>query len=117
MRAQGMTNAMISLKAGISTNAILCRLNPETYERQKAANKARYVPKPYKPRNRANEVHDTPEPAHLCRPIEEYMLDWQRVKVEGAPPPPDTRDNTGRLLGDPLPGRRALDKVRSGARA
>lgn len=25
--------------------------------------------------------------------------------------PPDTRDLTGRLMGDPLPGRRALDKV------
>lgn len=24
--------------------------------------------------------------------------------------PPDTRDNTARLMGDPLPGRRAIDK-------
>lgn len=25
--------------------------------------------------------------------------------------PPDTRDNTARLLGDPLPGRRAIDRL------
>jgi hypothetical protein len=26
--------------------------------------------------------------------------------------PPDTRDLTGRLMGDPIPGRRALDKIK-----
>ena len=36
--------------------------------------------------------------------------DFKRLK---ASIPPDTRDNTGRLCGDPLPGRSSLDRKRA----
>lgn len=36
-----------------------------------------------------------------------------RIEVCGEYPPPDTRDLTARLLGDPVPGRRWIDRVKS----
>lgn len=39
---------------------------------------------------------------------------YQPKPLEDLPPiPPDTRSVTGRLMGDPLPGRSYLDKVRA----
>lgn len=38
-------------------------------------------------------------------------------EILGELPPPDTRDLTARLLGDPLPGRSYLDRMRAGQTA
>jgi len=118
LRERGYNNKIIGQLHGISEKTVTFIANPQNYEIQKARNaayRAKKAKAPAKPRTRATEVHDKPEPPHLCRPIEEYMLDWQRVKVEGALPPPDRRDNTGKLLGDPLPERSALAKMRQDA--
>lgn len=48
----------------------------------------------------ARQVISSGRPTH-----EEYRAAVRRI-------PPDTRDLTGRLCGDPLPGRRAIDGVR-----
>lgn len=110
MLDQGMTKTQIAFKYGTSINLIGYRLNPEIYERQKAANKARYADrKPRKP-SKAKRFVLPENPT-----IEDYMLDWQKVKVAGKLPPKDTRDNTGKLLGDPLPERSALAKMRQRA--
>jgi hypothetical protein len=49
-------------------------------------------------------------------PRQVWKPDWQEVEVRLSEIPPDTRDLTGRLCGDPLPGRDALSRARqSGA--
>lgn len=42
------------------------------------------------------------------KPSPKALADLERRKAT-----PDTRDNTGRLLGDPPPGRSALDRKRA----
>lgn len=41
------------------------------------------------------------------------VLVRQRVEENFIPPPPDTRDLTAFLMGDPIPGRRAIDFIKS----
>ena len=45
----------------------------------------------------------------VCRNREAYFAALEQLKRI----PPDTRDLTGRLMGDPLPGRSALDRSQS----
>lgn len=40
----------------------------------------------------------------------QYIGHVEKVVVRGELPPPDTRDLTARILGDPLPGRSYLDR-------
>lgn len=42
----------------------------------------------------------------------QYIGQIERIVVRGELPPPDTRDLTGRIFGDPLPGRSYLDRMR-----
>lgn len=51
------------------------------------------------------QIRQTPD---MTRPSEKALADLARRQAT-----PDTRDNTGRLLGDPPPGRSALDRKRA----
>lgn len=105
--ASGLTGKQIALRHGVTPSAVYLRAKPEKYAAMLVANRG-YSARKRKPRN-ATKPFDLPENPT----IEDYMLPRQRLKVEGLLPQPDTRTNTGKLLGDPLPGRSALDKLRS----
>jgi transcriptional regulator with XRE-family HTH domain len=93
MRAEGITFKEIAERLGVNIGAIDAILKPERTQR---VNEARRL-------KRANEGQRKPHFIHYTEP---------RPEILGELPPPDTRDLTGRLLGDPLPGRSYLDRMR-----
>ncbi len=65
-------------------------------------------------RIRDSRADETPEPKRKAgRQFVRNIYAAARADFEAriAEIPPDTRDLTGRLMGDPIPGRRAIDKV------
>jgi DNA-binding MarR family transcriptional regulator len=93
MRAEGIMFKEIAERLGVNVGALDAILKPDRIER---ANEARRL-------KRANEGQRKPHFIHYTEP---------RPEILGELPPPDTRDLTGRLLGDPLPGRSYLDRMR-----
>lgn len=94
MRDRGMSIREIAEEMKVSKNAILYALDPE----KRACQAERDFEKRIKREGRQYV------------PVEFYKA---KEKEVFPPLPPDTRDLTGRLLGDPLPERSALYKIRS----
>jgi hypothetical protein len=113
LRERGYNNAVIGQMFGVSDRTISMMLNPESYERQRAYQAKVRAQKPK--REPKIQTGRGPLEVYSNRPIEEYMLPRQRVKVEGRMPPADTRSLTGKLLGDPVYERSALAKIRGDA--
>jgi hypothetical protein len=88
MRESGMTLRRIGTHFGISESVVGRRLNPVLAERARLRD-----------RNR-----DGTAPISEATVRRETELAARLAEI-----PSDTRDLTGRLFGDPLPGRRALD--------
>lgn len=94
MRQEGLTYKKIAETLGVQVGALDAILNPERTERINELRRQRRLKEGGR---KSSFVHYT-EP-HL--------------EVKGEMPPPDTRDLTARLLGDPLPGRSYLDRMRA----
>lgn len=84
MRANGMSVKEIGQILGCSPGAVLRWTTPGYRDRQNASSRLRIE-------------YQAPQ----------WKLDAERLLKAI---PPDTRDLTGRICGDPLPGRRAIDK-------
>ena len=89
MRATGMSTYDIAKQLGCTPTAVSLWTTPGYRDRQYARNKQRHA-------------HQPPQ----------WKIDaMERLKEI----PPDTRDLSARLCGEPLPGRRAIDKQGSTA--
>jgi uncharacterized DUF497 family protein len=94
MRDQGMAFAKIGEVFGITDMTVMCRLDEKYAEyRRQRINRLRGYSRP---------VRFTLAPER--RPPKED------VAARLAEIPPDTRSLTGRIFGDPLPGRSAFDR-------
>ncbi len=102
LRAGGMTMKQVAEEVGVSICTVRWHCNEQS---------RKYTSK------RRKERRDE---------LSEYRKCLQNVKFDYVPQdtieqaqrlfrqiPPDTRDLTGRLLGDPIPGRSALDRMQS----
>ena len=102
MRDAGMTIKQIAERLGCSRNTISMRFNEEAYK----ARLAKMVE--YRAEKRKTKA-DKPAPRVKDKPsskpfrIEDYLWPQQNIVVVM---PPDNRDNTGRLMGDPIRGPR-----------
>jgi hypothetical protein len=101
-REQGVSWHEIAFLLGIGKFTITMYSNPKAYEREKE-------------RKRRHRERERQALGIEGRPREYRKLHEAVTKVEiaGELPPPDTRDLTGRILGDPLPGRSYLDRMRA----
>jgi hypothetical protein len=99
MRAEGIMFKEIAERLGGNVGALDAILKPERIER---ANEAKRL-------KRAMEGKRKPLFVHYTEP---------RPEIRGElPPQRDTRDLTARLMGDPMPGRSYLDRMRAGQNA
>jgi hypothetical protein len=105
MRAEGKTWAAIAeiLKVGVGN--LRFAMDPEFVDRANANRRER----------RRHTIREHHEQFKNVKPMNFRIEDPRDVRGEWAPP--DTRDLTGRLLGDPLPGRSYLDRMRAGQSA
>lgn len=103
-RKDGWTYARIADQLGVSRSRIAHWLDPDKkarddeYNRQRKERERRREPREYK----VNKVH---------------FDNSTRVEVLGELPPPDTRDLTARFFGDPVVGRRWIDRMKQQADA
>lgn len=93
LRAAGWQLQGIGLVLGIKGTTARCWIDDAYNEARIARNRARAAGRPLPPSG--VYVTNNPEAATLLKEI-----------------PPDTRDLTAKLCGDPLPGRRAIDRKR-----
>ena len=97
LRARGMTWLDISNRFGVSYTTARCICDP-VYAANEAERRRRWTIR------------------------HEQKMELQRAQAAGKPKeylppvPRDTRDLTARIMGDPLPGRSALDRMRNGER-
>jgi IS30 family transposase len=100
MRDLGMTNRQIADRLGCSRNTVNMRFNEDAYR----ARLAKMVD--YRAAKKANapvkQARVKDKPSDKPFRIEDYLWPQQTIVVVM---PPDTRDLTGKLLGDPIPGR------------
>jgi hypothetical protein len=94
MRGEGKMYKKIAEILGVKVGALDAILRPDRIER---INELRR-------QSRRNQGGRKSTFAHYTEP---------RPEVLGEREPPDTRDLTGRILGDPLPGRSYLDRMRA----
>lgn len=113
MRERGVSFVDIGQHFGVHRETIRYQIVPESRERRKAKERERFKAK--RPSEKCEKEH--------CNAIAKEAAAFKRsaeVKPNRVPledlqarfaeiPKHDTRDLTGRLMGDPLPGRRALD--------
>jgi len=99
-RALGRTLKSIAEEIGVSLERLGVYVNPARYERELRVNKER------------KRIKSAEE--RIARPRTYQKLHDAVVKIEvlGELPPPDTRDLTARFMGDPLPGRSYLDRMK-----
>lgn len=95
----GPRYTVVARQLGVSRNWLRRRLDPEWREAENARMRART----------GHYVSAARVPARHITQAE--------AKAIIAAVPPDTRDLTGRIFGDPLSGRSALDKLRAEGRA
>jgi Helix-turn-helix domain len=97
---RGMTVKAIAQHFGVTVNPIRHAIDPECRERANARHReARRREGPI----RVGHVADS---GFGGVKRDEFMARLAEI-------PPDTRDLTARTFGDPLPGRRAIDKIKS----
>lgn len=72
-----------------------------------------YVMKPEMKKDRRRKTNDRKNQDTTGVKPRSYGKPEPKVIVEGELEPPDTRDLTGRMFGDPLPGRSYLDRMRA----
>jgi DNA-binding MarR family transcriptional regulator len=94
MRDEGKMYKEIAEILGVKVGALEAILRPERIERMNELRRQRRL----KNGGRKSTF------AHYTEP---------RPEILGELPPPDTRDLTARILGDPLPGRSYLDRMRA----
>lgn len=91
LKAQGMSQLAIAKKLGVHKNTVRAAADPEYAEQRNASRRV----------ERSVSQLMRVEPA-VINPVKAEFIH-------------DTRSFTGRALGDPLPGRSALDQKRAGA--
>lgn len=96
MRGRGIGYAAVAAETGISEHRLRARLDPEYMERRRQQARAR--------RN------GTAGPKSLLRVSRSLSVEEAQRIIYALPR--DTRDFTARVMGDPLPGRSALDRMR-----
>lgn len=104
LRDQGLNMAQIAERLGCSRNTVSTRFNEDAYHaRLKKMVEYREAKKAAKPEGKQQRVKDRPAGKEGTFDIVAFL------KAQNTPVtvlmPRDTRDNTGKLLGDPLPGR------------
>jgi hypothetical protein len=72
-----------------------------------------YVMKPEMKKDRQRKTNDRKNRDTTGVKPRSYGKPEPKVIVAGELEPPDTRDLTGRMFGDPLPGRSYLDRMRA----
>lgn len=100
LRQEGLSWGAIGLALGVTGDTAHRAVDPEYSERRKALN------------NEARRSRRHAESSRLLVGIHRVETDADVARDAArliAQIPPDTRDLTARLLGDPLPGRSALD--------
>jgi hypothetical protein len=100
-REQGVSWHEIAFLLGIGKFTITMYSNPERYEREKE-HKRRH-------RERERQALGIEGRPKGYRKLAEAV---HKIEVLGEREPPDTRDLTGRILGDPIPGRRWIDRMK-----
>jgi hypothetical protein len=101
-RAQGRKAKDIAAELGIHPDRLSRYSNPEAYERELRLGRERGKAK----RGQSRQT----ETRKYAKVHAENVM---RIEVLGELPPPDTRDLTARFMGDPLPGRSYLDRMRN----
>lgn len=100
MRLAGRSWLSISAAVGAGVEAIRRAVDPEWAAKRREGQNAN--------RKRLRISRDLPSPKQQRPDTNRPTLDEARRAIAGVPR--DTRDLTSRLLGDPLPGRSALDR-------
>jgi DNA-binding transcriptional regulator LsrR (DeoR family) len=100
MHQSGMTYAQIGQRLGVSRNTVSNYLNPAHYENQLAKVRAKAAAE-----REGKEVQKRAKDVPSDKPfrIEDYIWPQNNITVVM---PKDTRDNTGKLMGDPVRGPR-----------
>lgn len=101
MLAAGTKWATISKATGLSVDRIRRRLDPGYAERRNDGIRAA---------RRRREGLIPRASVSTIRHATGVRLDPKEIAAALATVPPDTRDHTARLMGDPLPGRSALER-------
>ena len=101
-RALGRKAKDIAAELGIHPDRLSRYSNPEAYERELQLGRERGKAKRGKQRQTETRKYAK---VHIDNVV--------KVEVLGELPPPDTRDLTARFMGDPLPGRSYLDRMRN----
>ena len=101
-RKAGMSWDRIASALGIGHFTILMYKNPEAYAKEKER----------KRRHRERERQALGVEPGRPRGYRKLHDAVTKIEVLGEREPPDTRDLTGRILGDPIPGRRWIDRMK-----
>ena len=101
-RALGRKAKDIAAELGIHPDRLARYSNPEAYERELRLGRERGKAKRGKQRQTETRKY-----------AKVHVDNVTRIEVLGELPPPDTRDLTSRFMGDPLPGRSYLDRMRN----
>lgn len=102
-RKAGLSWDRIAEALGIGHFTILMYKDPASYAKEKERRRLQ------RERERRELGVEPNRPRHY-RKLHEAVT---KIEVLGEREPPDTRDLTGRILGDPLPGRSYLDRMRA----
>lgn len=102
-RKAGLSWDAIARAIGVGHFTILMYKDPESYAKEKERRRLQ------RERER-RELGVQPNRPRRYRKLHEAVT---KIEVLGELPPPDTRDLTARILGDPLPGRSYLDRMRA----
>ena len=102
-RKAGLSWDAIAKAIGVGHFTILMYKDPESYAKEKERRRLQ------RERER-RELGVTPGRPKGYRKLANAV---HKVEVLGEREPPDTRDLTGRILGDPLPGRSYLDRMKA----
>jgi hypothetical protein len=101
MRAEGKTWKDIAEFLGVGIGNLRFAMDPEFVERANANRRER----------RKHTIRENHKQFKAVKPMNFRIEDPRDVRGEW--PPPDTRDLTARICGDPLPGRSFLDRMKA----
>jgi len=113
MRERGVSFVDIGKHFGVHRETIRYQIVPESRERRKAKERERFKakrPAERRQKEHCNIIAKEAAASKRTADVKAYRVPLEDLEARFAEiPKHDTRDLTGRLMGDPLPGRRAID--------